>query len=459
MATHTNSITAVDTTLGEPQSEDGIMAIISQAIAVSGTFLLSIPYLITSLTDLEDTYGITAAYDAANGLAFHQQVSEYYGEVPDGTLLWIMGISTENEYATWVAGNNLQSFIQTTVTAGNQALGIGFCYEVPASLQSASDFPTDVPATITALQTQFVNLFPMGMGFFAIVDGANMSSTKTPATIGTQATNSAFAVALCVSSTLGNGVSQIGMALGRNAKIAIGDNMSNSQDGAVSQVTAFLTNSILVPTTGTLIVGHTYYVIGGTVLYNGVTYQTAQTFVAVEGFTSYTTADTGYVLDNATPMASLGCCNIKNSLITQLAAKQYLFVGTLFGKSGFYWNDGGTCIAATNAFCDIAYVRVLNHLGQAALTFFSDQYGSTPATTESTGALDPTFTSGMQEAYYGQYIEPINQASGTGQIVDGALTISAPNYATNPNITYTLKVIRKSVIGNITGTFSFVATL
>jgi hypothetical protein len=452
---HVISITAVDTTLGTPQDNIGIMGLISKAVAVAPTFALDTPYLLTQLSDLE-ALGITAAYDAANNLAFHQQVSEFYTEAGTGALLWVQGCSTATAYAEYVTGSAFYNFIQYSGTADpdNLIRMVGLCYNVPATQQSAADFPADVSATITALQTTYASMYQDGFPWSAILDGYNMSSTVNPATVGSMATNTAFAVSLCVTSTLGNGVSQVGMALGRYARIALGRGIGNAADGAVSQVTAFLTNSIIIPTTGTLVVGSTYYVSNGTVLYNGVTYQTGKTFVAVMGFTSYTTADTGYLILGATPVQ-----NLTPAYVKQLGQKQYLFVTQLKGKSGFYWNDGATCISQTEAFAFQEYNRIVNDATLAALNFWTNEHGDDLPTDVATGDLDPVWVNTKQNEFNigsNSYFGPLVSA---GSIVAGQMLITGPGFATNPNPQFSISIVRKSIIGNITGTVQYVSTL
>lgn len=450
---HVINISAVDTNLGSAQDNIGVMGILAKAAAVGSTFLLDTPYLLTSLTDLENL-GVTAAYDAAHGTALHQQVSEFYTEAGAGSLLWVQGMAIATAFATYVATPAFYNFIQQSAAKDpNQLIRIiGLCYNLPVARQSASDFPADVPATVTALQTIYAQMFQDGFPWSAILDGYNMSSAVTPATIGSQVTGTSFAVSICITSTLGNGVSQVGLALGRLAKIPLGRGMGNSKDGALSQVTAFLTNSIIILPTGNLTVGSPYTVAGGTVLYNGVTYQTGQTFTAVLGFTTFTTADTGYVIEGATPVQNLSPAYVKS-----LGQKQYLFVRTLRNKKGFYWNDGSTCIGQTSAFNRQEYDRIINDAALAVLQMWGNEYDEDLPTSVVSGDLDPGWIATKEQEFQSSYFAPLVSK---GSIVAGSLEITGTKFASNPSaITFTLKIVRRTFAGDITGTVQFTPTL
>ena len=282
---HDISISVINNSVGQPQQSNGIMMLFMQAVAVAGTFSLNQPYLITSPTDAANL-GINAAYDTTNGTAVFQQINEYYNEGGTGKLLWIVGVPLNTAYAAYVASATFDAMIAYTAQAdpANRAKIIGLCYAPPTTLQSATDFPADVLATLPALQAKYLTLFALGYQFSAVVDGYNMSSTVTPATIGTLATMTNYAISLCITGTQPNGVSAVGLCLGRFSKISIGHGLGAVADGSVNTTTAYLTNSIVTTPVSVLVVGHIYTVFGGvatdTVVYNGVTYTVGQSFTA-----------------------------------------------------------------------------------------------------------------------------------------------------------------------------------
>lgn len=452
---HPINISVINNAAGIPPSSDGVMGLFCKAVAVGSTFALNTAYLLTSPTDLA-TLGIDAAYDATNSVAVYQQVSEFYGQAGDGALLWLFGVAKNTAYATFVAGNTFADLIRFTAQAdpANRVKMIGLCYDVPAATQSGADFPSDVTDTITALETARITLFNQGYQFSAIIDGYNMSSTVTPATIITMATKSAPGVSLNITGTKPNGVSAVGLALGRFARISIGHGFGAVEDGPVNTSGAYLTNSVIIPTTGVLVVGDTYTVEGGTVTYNSGTYKIGQTFVAVTGHTTYTTSDTGYVVDNYTPVQGL-----RPAYIDSLGSKQYMFLRTWFNHSGFYWNDGATCELSTKQLSTQEYNRVANALSADALFFFIGEMGKNLPLDVKTGAVDQGYLNAKQSQFYDTYFAPLSVNSGSGDLSDGSITLTGPNFNATKTINFVIKIVPTPILGAVNGTIQFSATL
>ena len=177
MADHKINIVVLNTPLGVPASDDGVMGIICKATAVAGKFALDTFYLCTKLADC-DTLGITFA----NNPALFQHINEFYGQAGDGAKLWVGGVDTTTVMATYAASDSFKAMIRGTAVADplNQVKVVALGYGVPTALQSAGDFPADVLATITPLHTALGILFNEGYQVSAILDGYNMSSSVTP---------------------------------------------------------------------------------------------------------------------------------------------------------------------------------------------------------------------------------------------------------------------------------------
>lgn len=455
MASHKIKITVLASAVGIPVDDDGVMGMIIKGVAVNSGVQLDTLYPITQLSDLT-ALSIDAAYDATNGTAVYQQVSEFYSQAGDGALLWLQITAKGNTFAAYVASVNFSAYVRGSATAApnRQVKIIGLCYDVPTTIQSAAAFPADVTATVTAFQTAQEQLFEVGYPFAGIVDGYNMSSTVTPSTLPSQATNSAYAIALCITGTKGNGVSAVGLCLGRLARIAIGQGLGAVEDGAINTPTAYLTNGILVSTTGVLVIGQTYFVQGGAVTYNAVVYQVGQTFVCVSGHLSFTSTAGGYVLNNSTDVTTL----IQEDLDT-LGDDQYLFITPVQSISGLFWNDGATCTAETSFYSSLEYMRVICHMAYTARAFFTLLRGQALPTDVSTGAIDPTWTAAKQQSFYQTYISPLTQAAGTGDIVDGSIAITGPTYGSDAQLKFAINVIRKTILGDVIGTIGFSLTL
>lgn len=455
MASHKITITIPTSAVGVPVDNTGVMGAVIKGAAVSDGLQLDTLYPLIQLSDLE-ALGVDAAYDVTNSTAVHQQVEEFYAQAGEGALFWLQVTAKANAFASYVGSAAFYAYIEGTAGAdpGKQVKIVGLCYDVPAAVQSSAAFPADVTATVTALQTVQKDLFSKGYCFSAIVDGYNMSSTVTPQTLPTQATNTAYAVSLCITGTLGNGVSAVGLCLGRFARISIGQGLGAVADGAINTSTAYLTNGILIPAGGTIIVGQSYTVKGGTVLYNAVTYTTGQTFVAVSGHTTFTTADTGYVLNGSTDITTL-----QQADIDALGDDQFLFITKVQSISGLFWNDGATCTATTSFFSSQEYMRVACQVAFNARAFFTLLRGQGLPTDITTGALDPTFCVAKQQSFYQTYISPLTQAAGSGDIVDGSITITGATYAADGQLNFVIQLIRKTILGNVVGTVGFSLTL
>lgn len=452
---HPISITVINNTVGIAPSSDGIMGIFIRAVAVATTFVLNTAYLLTQLSDLEDL-GVDAAYDVANTVAVHQQVSEFYAQAGDGALLWIFPVAKNTAFTAFVATGTFSQLVRFTAIAdpANRVKMLGFCYDVPQVLQSATDFPADVLSLPTALQTAQQQLFALGYQFSAIIDGYNMSSTVAPAALGTMATVGAFSVSMCITGTHGNGVSAVGLALGRFARITIGHGFGAVEDGPVDTPTAYLTNSIAVAVGVNLVIGEVCTVIDGPVTYNAVLYQVGQQFTVIAGHLVYTTAAGGSVIVNATAVQ-----NLDPTDIDQLGEKQYMFLRTWFEHSGFFWNDGATCEDPTKQLSSQEYNRVANAMSADALFFFISQMGKNLPLNKKTGNVDQGYLNSKQAEFYTTYINPLTEVAGTGDITDGAITMNGPNFNTTKTMLFSLKIVPTVILGAATGTVEFTATL
>jgi hypothetical protein len=455
---HKINITVLNNAVGIPTSNDGVFIMFVQGVAITSTLAVNTLYLLTALADAT-ALGITAAYDTANSLAVYQQISEYYAEAGTGALLWIVIVPTATSYATYVASATHATLIKQTSTANplNRAKMAGYCYTPPSATQTANDFPVDVPASITAIQAALATLFTQGFQMSAILDGYNMSSTVTPSTIGTMATKAAASVSLCITGTQPNGVASVGAALGRFARIAIGHGFGAVKDGPRVNNTAFLTNGAIIQAAGPLIVGQTYTVYNGAITYNAGIYQPGQTFICVTGFTVFTTSASGYV-SSATNILSLDP-SIAFDGNSGLGIKQFMFQRTWMYNSGFFWNDGATCTSATLQLSSQEYNRVANALSADALQFFINEEGSALPIDTRTGSVLQGWLNAMQAQFYTEFIEPLNNNGGSGDLSDAKLIVTGPNFNSTRTLIFTLNIVPTVVLGTVNGTIQFTNTL
>jgi hypothetical protein len=449
MASHIVNITVLNTPLGIPASDDGVMGIVVQATAVSTTFVLGTSYLLTEVADLT-TLGITAA----NNPEVYQHVTEFYLQAGDGAKLWVTGLATTTDYSTYVASTTFKSMIRGTAIADplNQIKVIGLCYKAPTAEQHATDFLADVTTAIPLFKTALAALFDEGYHICGVIDGCQMSSTVTPSTIGTLNTGTNYNVGVCITGTKGNGISSIGLLLGKIARITVGTSIGKVADGAVVADTMYLTNGLNVAaSTGTLIVGQTYTVAGGTITYNGASYVVGSSFVAVTDHTTFTTSAGGYVIWNSTAIQSL-----TPTYIESLGSKQYIFARTWFGKAGFFWNDGATACSSELALSTLEFNRIANKLSSDALAFFTDEIGSNLPVETSTGNLDKGYCTNKQRQFMTTYVNPLILSN---DISGATMTITGVNFSSTRLLTFVLYIVASPALGNVSGTIEFVTQL
>lgn len=463
---HNINISVVNNPVGQAPSSDGVMMMFIKGYAIPGTLVLDTPYLLTSLNDAL-ALGVSALYDEINNVAMFQQINEFYnGGLNNGNLLWVVFTAVQNNpYATYVTSNTFLNNVRFTAVANpaNRAKMIGFCYEVPQTPQTGGDFPVDVLNSIPAIQAAQVAMFQQGYQWSAILDGYNMSATATPASIQTMANKAAASVSVCITGTQPNGVSGVGLALGRFANIGIGHGFGEVADGPVSTNTAYLTNAITIGDgvvsgqTGNLTPGYTYVVLGPTgayLQYNGATYQLGQSFVAVSGKLSFVASNGAYAVTGGTPVGSL-----QPSDINQLGSKQYLFLRTWLNRSGFYWNDGATATDPTLQLATQEYNRVANALSADALNFFIGEIGKNLPLDTATGNVSNSYLVAKQGEFYNTYISPLTVAAGSGDITDAQLVVTGVNFNSTKTLNFTLNIVPTPILGNVIGTVQFTSTL
>ena len=458
---HTISISVLNNQVGIPVSTDGVMGLVVKAIAVSTTFALGTPYLLTKLADAE-ALGLTAAYDTTNNLAVNQQISDFYLQAGEGALLWIYGIATATAFNTFAGSSAYPTFVRSTATPtpANRVKMIGFAYDVPVTSQSATDFPVDVTNSIVGIDNANKTLFNQGYQVSCILDGYKMKTTATASSLGTMATQTSPSVSLCITGTKPNGVSGVGAALGRFARISIGHGFGEVADGSIPFTEAYLTNCVTVPSTGTLIVGKVYTVYGGTsITYNSTVYPVGSVFTAVTGFTTFTTPDTAVCVENMVTVQSLSNYADGSGDIGLLGTKQFMFMRTWINHSGFYWNDAATCEDPTFQLSTQEYNRVANSLSASALSFFIEEMGKNLPIDTKTGNVEQSYLNVKQQDFYNLYILPLTTASGSGDISDAALIVTGVNFNSTKTLNFTLSIVPTPILGNVQGTIQFTSTI
>lgn len=462
MASHNIDITVINTPLGVPASSDGVMMLFVHGYTAGNTLTYDTAILLSSIEQAE-TYGLSQLNDEANNMYVWGAINEFYdGSLNDGALLWLVLTSPTVAFSTYVTTSTFTGLVTYTAqnNPANRAKILGFIYLVPQTVNTGANyFKADVFPLIAALQAAQTSMFYNYFQWSAIVDGNNMNASITPQTVQnlpTCTTLNAPAISLCITGTQPNGVSGVGLALGRFARISVGHGFGAVADGPVTTSTAYLTNGVTIGenvisgTGGVLQVGVTYTVITAPIVYNGTTYQPGQTFTVVGGHTNFTTSNGGYAVTGGTPVGSL--TQGPNGQFTTLGNLQYMFLCTQPNLSGFYWNDGATCVPTNLAESSQEYVRVANALSADAVTFFTGFKGSALPSLPSTGQLAPGWIAIQQNAFNQEYIVPLVN---NGDISAATMVITGPTYAATRNIFFTLTIQLSQVLGNVIGTVTF----
>jgi hypothetical protein len=136
-----------------------------------------------------------------------------------------------------------------------------------------------------------------------------------------------------------------------------------------------------------------------------------------------------------------------------------MFLRTWFNHSGFYWNDGATCEDPTKQLSTQEYNRVANALSADALTFFIGEMGKNLPVDVKTGAVDKGYLNAKQAQFYDTYIGPLSVNSGSGDLSDGSITLTGPNFNATKTINFVINIVPTPILGAVNGTIQFSATL
>lgn len=405
MASHKINITVLNDTVGQAQSNDGIMMLFIKAVEIPNKFILETAYLLSKKDDLA-TLEIDEAYDTTNNCAVYQQINEYYNEAGSGAKVWLVGVPVAENYESYVQSTLFHNLITATASAdtNNRAKMIGLCYDVPQTENTESDFPIDVTNTITALQAVLDDLFEEGYQMSAVIDGYNMSHDVTLANLGTMADKAAPSVSLCITGSKPNGVSAVGAALGRFASITIGHGLGAVEDGAITLTTAYLTN--------------------------------------------------GIDLESSTAVELLQKADYET-----LGTKQYMFLRTWLGYGGFFWNDAATCEATTKQLSNQEYNRIANKLAADCLYYFTSLMQKSLPLDITTGNVSQVILNAFQSDFYRTYIEGLTIAKGSGDITDASLVVTGDDFNTTKTLEFVLTIVPTPLVSTVTGVIKFSATL
>jgi hypothetical protein len=210
-----------------------------------------------------------------------------------------------------------------------------------------------------------------------------------------------------------------------------------------------------ITATGAVVEGVTYLVSIDTITYNSITYNPGDTFLGLSSPSTFT----GNGLVNAQAIAVKDLTGgYVGSDVSLLGQKQFLFVCTLEGYSGYYWNDGATCCDPTLPLSAQEFGRVANKLTSEIRAFMNGKKGNVLMDTK-TGNPDKGYTNSIEQDFYNTYITPLKAGSGTADITDAKMTLTGTAVGAWLNWQFTLTIVGTQMTGTVTGTIAFSTTL
>ena len=221
-------------------SEDGVSGLVAYATAVSSTFALGTPYLLTKLADLE-ALGIDSASLGANS-ALYKTVKEFYSEAPEGTKLWVMGVasSVSITHLTDKTKNHISPLLEAA-RGGIRILMLKVASAGSPTMSGAID--GEVLTAVSNLQELAEDWTDNHYApFFSIVEALSYSGVAASLPDLTERDDNRVAVVLgdTVSGSAGAAVGLVG---GRLASIPVHSSLGRVRNGAISADTMYIGNA------------------------------------------------------------------------------------------------------------------------------------------------------------------------------------------------------------------------
>lgn len=269
---------------------DGILGLVLTGSAVADKVELQKAYAIYGLAEAE-ALGIEST--GANAAA-HKQIKEFYDEAGNGTKLWFI-LSDQNLMSGNVTGstNSLRTLIES---AKGEIFIVGLVRGKTQSAVVVDGLNEDVWLTMTNAQILADEFQGLVMPFSVVVDGLDFSGDANSAL--DLKTKTQHRCSVILSASASDGVASVGQFLGREAAIPVHRKPSRIKDGALTNLSGYLTDG-----------------------------------ESVEG---------------------------RTGALTSLHDKGYIVYRTFPGKSGYYYSGDPTATAATDDLNIIARNRVVD---------------------------------------------------------------------------------------------------
>lgn len=249
--------------------DDGTCGLIASGVAVSGKFELQRAYLITKLSDLQ-ALGITD--DASDPNAnIYIAVKEFYYEAPDGTKLWLMGVTNTVTYNDML--DKTKSYATNLIQEANGTINFLFTSKVfpngytPTMLNGLDS--TVASAMINAQQLAEWATDSLYAPLFVILEGLYYSGTPTD--LANLSEHNYNRVGVVIGSTQAGSVgSSTGLLAGRLAAIPVQRSITRVKSGPIKAEKLYIGNSLAE--------------LGNPDLINDAGYICPRTFVGMAGY-------------------------------------------------------------------------------------------------------------------------------------------------------------------------------
>jgi len=220
-------------------SDDGVVGLVATGVAVAGKFVLGTAYLITSLSGLT-ALGITSA-DADVNKTIYKAVKDFYTEAPDGTKLWLKGVSDTVTLAQMMDVTLTNA--KTLIDSANGAIKILFAVKKDATgyVTTITDgLDADVTAAIT--KAQALGEYASDSKYaplFVILPGRHYSGVA--ADLSDLGTGTFNRVAVMIGDTVASSNdAAVGLLAGRVAGIPVQRSIARVKSGAIGVASLYI---------------------------------------------------------------------------------------------------------------------------------------------------------------------------------------------------------------------------
>jgi uncharacterized protein DUF2586 len=220
-------------------SPDGVLGLITTAVAVPATFALNTAYKLTSIEDLT-ALGVTEE----NNSRLYKDVSDFYLSAGTGSKaeLWIFGVADTVTLAQ-MTDSTVITYARTLLQAANGRIrGLVFSRNPAAEYVPVVTNGVDVDVETAIVNAQALCAYSQDTyqaPIFALIEGRSYSGVPADLTDMRQATTNRVAVFIgdIVSDS---GDACIGILAGRIAKIGVQRNIGRMKDGALPLSAAYI---------------------------------------------------------------------------------------------------------------------------------------------------------------------------------------------------------------------------